>query len=226
MAKKQISRRGLNGGVTMVELIVALAVTAVLTCVAVPSFARLVSRERLTTAQTELIISLRYAREQASRSGKRTIVCPSLDGERCEATTQWEHGWIAGYAERESGAHRIQGNPWHASSGHPNLSIASSQGRRSVVFRATGYASGSNVGILICDRKRAELALRVFVSNGGRIRGDKASPEDVNTCRQGGLSQNKTRSSSNDKRPNAQIHATLASWNITPQIGLDRMLRD
>lgn len=96
---------------------------------------------------------------------------------------QWEDGWIAGYAERDTGTHRIQGDPWHASSGHPNLSIASSQGRRSVVFQATGYASGSNIGLLICDRKRAELALQVFVSNSGRIRGAQATAEAAETCR-------------------------------------------
>jgi type IV fimbrial biogenesis protein FimT len=183
MAKKRASREGRSGGMTMVDMVVALAVMAVLTCAAIPSFSRLVSRERLTTAQTELMTSLRYAREQASRSGRRTIVCPSLDGRHCEATMQWEHGWIAGYAARESGTYRVQGDPWHAGSGHPNLNIASSQGRRSVVFRATGYASGSNIGILICDRKRAELALQVFVSNSGRIRGARATAEALETCR-------------------------------------------
>ncbi|BDU20484.1 hypothetical protein DYGSA30_19410 [Dyella sp. GSA-30] len=183
MAKKRASRQGRNGGMTTVEMVVALAVMAVLTCAAIPSFAALVSRERLTAAQTELMTSLRYAREQASRSGRRTIVCPSRDGQHCEVTVQWEDGWIAGYAERDAGTHRIQGEPWHASSGHANLSIASSQGRRSVVFRATGYASGSNIGILLCDRKRAELALQVFVSNSGRIRGARATAEAAETCR-------------------------------------------
>lgn len=183
MAKKRASRQGRSGGITTVEMVVALAVITVLACAAIPSFAGLVSRERLTAAQTELMISLRYAREQASRSGRRTIVCPSRDGQRCEATVQWEDGWIAGYAERDTGIHRILGDPWHASSGHPNLSIASSQGRRSVVFRATGYASGSNIGILICDRKRAEQALQVFVSNSGRIRGARATAEAAETCR-------------------------------------------
>lgn len=169
---------------TLVEMVVALAVLAVLTCAALPSFAKLVSRERLTAAQTDLMVSLRLAREQAYRSGKRTIVCPSLDGQHCEASSRWEHGWIAGYAERESGVHRIQGDPWHAHSGHPNLSMASSQGRRAVVFRATGYASGSNIGIQICDPKRAELALQVFVSNSGRIRGAKADAQAVEACRE------------------------------------------
>ena len=164
-------------------MIVALVLLAVLTCAAVPSFAKLVSRERLTAAQTDLMISLRHAREQANRSGRRTVVCPSLDGQRCETTTRWEHGWIAGYAERDSGAHRILGDPWHVGSGHPDLSIVSSRGRRSVVFRATGQASGSNIGILICDPRRAELALQVFVSNAGRIRGARANADAIEACR-------------------------------------------
>ena len=182
MAKKHGSRRRCSKGMTLVELVVGLVVLAVLTCAALPSFAKLLSRERLTAAQTDLMVSLRYAREQAYRSGRRTIVCPSLDGQHCQATSRWEHGWIAGYAVRESGIHRIQGVPWHAHSGHPSLSMASSEGRRSVVFRATGYASGSNIGILICDQKRAELALQVFVSNSGRIRGARARAEAVEAC--------------------------------------------
>jgi type IV fimbrial biogenesis protein FimT len=164
-------------------MVIVLGVLAVLTCVAAPPFARLVSRERLTAAQTDLMSSLRYAREQAHRSGRRTIVCPSLDGRRCEAITQWERGWIAGYASWGPGPQQIQGDPWDVRSGHPNLSMVSSQGRRAVVFRATGYASGSNIGILICNRKRAEMALQIFVSNSGRIRGARANAEAVETCR-------------------------------------------
>jgi type IV fimbrial biogenesis protein FimT len=182
MAKERLSHWSLSHGATFVEMVVVLALLAVLAGAAVPSFAKLVSRERLTAAQTDLMTSLRYAREQANRSGRRIIVCPSLDGRRCAATTQWEHGWIAGYAGRDSSPHRIQGDPWHVHSGHPNLSMASSQGRQSVVFRATGYASGSNIGILICDPKRAELALQVLVSNSGRVRGAKANAQAVGAC--------------------------------------------
>ena len=186
MTKDRATRHRRNGGVTTVEMIVALALLAVLTCAAVPSFAKLVSREQLVAAQTDLMASLRYAREQASRSGRRTIVCPSLDGQHCEAITRWELGWVVGYAERGTSPYRIQGEPWHVHSGHPDLRIASSQGRRSVVFQAMGHASGSNIGILICDPKRAELALQVFVSNSGRIRGARANAEAIEACRDDG----------------------------------------
>ena len=183
MAKERLSYRRRSHGVTLVEMIISLALLSVLACAAIPSFTRLLARERLTAAQTDLIISLSHAREQANRSGRRTIVCPSPNGQRCEATSRWESGWIAGYAERD--ASQIQGDPWHIRSGHPDLHIVSSQGRRSVVFRAIGRASGSNVGILICDRKRAELALQVFVSNAGRIRGARAHAEGIEACRSG-----------------------------------------
>jgi len=167
----------------MVETVIAVALLAALTCAAVPSFARLAARERLTAVQADLMASLRHAREQANRSGRRTMVCPSLDGRRCEATTRWEHGWIAGYAARDSGAHRIQGDPWLVRQGYPGLGIVSSEGRRAVIFHALGHASGSNIAILICDRKRAELALQVFVSNAGRIRAARAPTGAIEVCR-------------------------------------------
>ena len=183
MVKKRVPRHSGSSGVTIVEMVIVLALLAVLTCAAAPSFAKLVSRERLVTAQIDLMTSLRYAREQASRSGRRTIICPSLDGQHCEATTRWELGRIVGYAEQDTKPYRIQAEPWHVHSGHRDLRLASSQGRRAVVFQATGYASGSNIGILICDPKRAELALQVFVSNPGRIRGARANAEAVEACR-------------------------------------------
>lgn len=185
MANRRVSRRNRSDGVTFVEMVVALALLAVLSCAAMPSLSRLVSRERLTAAQIDLMTSLRHAREQANRSGRRTIVCPSQDGQQCEETSRWEGGWIAGYAERHASPGQIQGDPWHVRAGHPDLRMTSSQGRRSVVFRARGHASGSNIGILICHRKRAELALQVFVSNAGRIRGARAHAEAIETCRNG-----------------------------------------
>ncbi|HEY9134016.1 MAG TPA: GspH/FimT family pseudopilin [Dyella sp.] len=171
-------------GVTLIEQLIALAVAIVLVGVAIPPLGRLWARERLIEAQTALVDSLRYAREEALRRGTSLIVCPTLDGQQCADTSRWDTGWITGYATRTgSGPHRLAGTPLRTHSQRPGLRITSTVGRPSVVFRNKGDASGTNIGLLICDPKQAQLALRVYVANSGRIRGESADAASQQACR-------------------------------------------
>jgi type IV fimbrial biogenesis protein FimT len=152
--------------------------------IAIPSLGRLWARERLNEAQAILADSLRYAREEALRRGTPLIVCPTLDGQQCADTSRWDTGWITGYATRTgSGPHRLVGTPLKSYGHRPGLRITSTDKRRGVVFRDQGDASGTNIGLLICDPKQAHLALRIYVANSGRVRGEQADIHGQQACR-------------------------------------------
>ncbi len=88
--------RGRARGFTLVELMVTVAVAAVVLALAVPSFQTTLRNHRLTTYANEFIAALNLARTEAIRRGQPVVVCKSQDGNTClEGGNKWEVGWIA-----------------------------------------------------------------------------------------------------------------------------------
>jgi type IV fimbrial biogenesis protein FimT len=83
-------------GFTLIELMVTIALLAILTTLAAPSFAKLIASTRLSSATNELYTSLVQAKSDAIRLGSRVTVCPSSNGSSCitSGTPTWTTGWI------------------------------------------------------------------------------------------------------------------------------------
>lgn len=82
-------------GFTLLELMITLAVLAILTALAVPSFQTLLERNRLTSATNDLLGAFMMARSNAVTRRVITHVCPSVNGETCvTGTVNWATGWI------------------------------------------------------------------------------------------------------------------------------------
>lgn len=170
-----------SSGFTLIEQIMVLAIVAILTGAAAPSLQRLMSHNELQVAQTDVIGALQRARESAVISGKRSLFCPTRDGGNCSDDTRWEDGWLVGHDSDGDGQPDHQ--PMHVGPSHRGkLIIQSSNGRRIVHFRSDGTAGGSNLTLLFCQPAHPDDALLVMVSNAGRIRGARASAEQVGHC--------------------------------------------
>lgn len=85
-------RRNHESGFTMVELMVTIAIAAILVTVAFPSFQGSLRSNRVATASNELMASFSLARSEAIRSPGGAAVCPSEDGITCGA--DWNDGWM------------------------------------------------------------------------------------------------------------------------------------
>lgn len=81
-------------GFTLVELVVTIALLAILTTLAIPSFSEVLRQWRRDSATRALLISLQIARSEAIKSSRRMVVCPSTNGTSCAASTEWRNGWI------------------------------------------------------------------------------------------------------------------------------------
>ncbi len=86
------SRRG--AGFTLVELMVTIAVLAILLAIGIPAFASLIAANRLTSATNELVASLQTARTEAIRRNARVTVCPAAPGATA-CSGDWRDGWMA-----------------------------------------------------------------------------------------------------------------------------------
>ncbi len=82
-------------GFTLNELIVTMAIAAILLTVGVPSFRDMILNNRIVTQTNELIAALNLTRSEAIKRGVRVVVCRAA-GSGCatDSTSVWEAGWI------------------------------------------------------------------------------------------------------------------------------------
>jgi type IV fimbrial biogenesis protein FimT len=83
-------------GVTLLELMIVIAIIAILTMVAAPSLRDLIRNARMTSLANDLMTDLSLARGEAVKRNVRISMCTSNNGTECTPTTnnEWRYGWI------------------------------------------------------------------------------------------------------------------------------------
>lgn len=81
-------------GFTLVELMITIAVLAIGSALAYPSFTSVIRSNRVATTTNNFIAAFNLARSEAIRSNRGGGVCPSSDGANCEGT-DWNVGFMA-----------------------------------------------------------------------------------------------------------------------------------
>lgn len=79
-------------GFSLIELMVVIAVAAILLALAVPSFADVTTRNRIAGQANDFIAGVNYARSEAIRLGGTSGICASSDGTTCSG--DWTDGWL------------------------------------------------------------------------------------------------------------------------------------
>lgn len=87
-----VARRG-SEGLTLIELMVTVAVLAIATAIAYPSFNGVIHSNRLAGATNSMLAALNLARSEAVRSNRGAGICPTLAGAKCEGT-DWSRSLV------------------------------------------------------------------------------------------------------------------------------------
>ena len=157
-------------GLTLLELMSTLAIVAVLTGIAAPSFSGMMRDGERTTAVNGFIHALYLARSEAIKRGRIVSLCKSADGKTCNhRAISWDDGWMV--FVNLDGDDLPQRDPdeevLHVYQGWPNGSITSN--RQAYSFRA--YAQGVvNGTLLFCDLRGSAHARAIIISQTGRPR--------------------------------------------------------
>jgi type IV fimbrial biogenesis protein FimT len=80
-------------GFTLIELMVALTVAAILVGLAIPSFREFSGNSRTVATTNSLVGALAVARSEALRRSTSVSICPSTDMQTCNGG-DWTQGWI------------------------------------------------------------------------------------------------------------------------------------
>ena len=89
-------------GFSLIELIITLAVIAIVSSIAMTFSGAFLQDNRISTANNDLVSSIHYARSTAVTRGTSTSICASSDGMTCTSTA-WELGWIVFTDEGSAG---------------------------------------------------------------------------------------------------------------------------
>jgi type IV fimbrial biogenesis protein FimT len=83
-----------EGGLTLAELMIGVAIVAIVLSVGTPSFNNAVRINRIATLSNDLITAMHVARSEAVKLGRTVRVCSSTNGTSCAGSTAWQTGWI------------------------------------------------------------------------------------------------------------------------------------
>lgn len=170
-----------RNGFTLIELMLTVAVGAILTTLAVPSFQGVMENTRLVKANNRMAGALQLARSMAVSRGVPSILCPSHDGRHCVATMQWEDGWLV--ASDRDGDGQPDGARRHVFPAQPEgIHVRSTPGRLRVHFRPNGSAPGSNLTLTICLAGDPDSARSLVLSNVGRARQGQPDAAHAQDC--------------------------------------------
>lgn len=183
---RRIANLHSHAGFTLIEVLVVLALAAILAVLAAPSFNRLIASTRLSAQTTEMLSALQYVRSEALKRNLNVSIChsaaPADAAPTCSAAA---NGWASGWLVFTDGgtAGELDGTDQLLRVGQPATAMTFDVPPRYnhwLGFSSTGRPRAAGAGngtISICN---GELRRQLVISRAGRIRLDDTLANNVN----------------------------------------------
>ncbi|WP_256996572.1 GspH/FimT family pseudopilin [Methylococcus capsulatus] len=149
---------------TLIELMIGIALAAVLLTVGIPGFRDLILDNRMAAQINSLVADLSYARSEAVKRNSEVTVCKrNTAGTGCDDSKNWTDGWIV-----VAGATVLRVHDPVSSSLTMTIKYT---GSNRVVYGGKGFLSGVNNGTFIfCDSRGYTKARGLVLAMTGRLR--------------------------------------------------------
>ncbi len=165
----------LSTGFTLVELMVTVAIAAIITAVAVPSLGGFIVKMRVDNEVSQLNRLVLSARNSAISFEQPAIVCPLVNG---ACTANWQNELTAFIDEDNNGGYNNDGNDGNLVNNDKLIKVKAAStagdsityaGQNSIIFSPTGALTAAVAGSLIyCPQNDTSLARAIVLSLSGR----------------------------------------------------------
>ena len=155
-------------GFTLIELLVVLALAAILAVQVVPVFNELVQSVRISALASNIERTLRFARSAAVFGRQHVGICPSHDGNRCIASTDWSQGWIT-FEDQTRDNLRNENETvidTHVTSNKTDVRYSRAA---PIIFNSKGRITQSGT-IRLCDPNRQVNGVDIVMIHSARVR--------------------------------------------------------
>lgn len=156
-------------GYSLLELLMTIAIAALLFTIGLPSFAGVAARQRQSVEINALFHAVHLARKESIVRRKVVSLCPSFDGKSCTR----ERDWSGGFLMFENGD---RDEPPQVDEGEPVLyrhqasdTVKITANRRGFTLRAT-FKRATNGTLVVCDRAGRIPPKALVISYTGRPR--------------------------------------------------------
>ena len=157
---------------TLYELLITLALLAILATVGLPAFSTLAAKNRQSVEINALFHAFHHARKESIMRHRVVSLCPSVDGKTCAGTGDWSTGWLLFFDPTGTG---LPGDGI-VTRHQVGQSVRISANRQ--VFTARGTRKRATNGTLVfCDRHGRTAPKALIVSYTGRPRVAERRPD-------------------------------------------------
>lgn len=164
------------GGFTLIELMVTLAVVAILALIAVPNFRPTIQNSRIVGLTNDLLSDINYARTEALKRAANVGICMSTSGTACDGGS-WQSGRIVFADVNNDGAFNPGDIVLRVRERLDNNTLTSANMPNPIIFGSRGlpmtgplYTSSwtSSASFSLCDDRGASKGRSIGISVTGQ----------------------------------------------------------
>jgi type IV fimbrial biogenesis protein FimT len=160
-----------KNGFTLLELMVTLAVAAILLSVGVPSFRGMMLDNRLVNETNQFVTAVNLARSAAVRYQRNATVCMTTNYSAavpsCGGSNDWSTGWVVWVdKDRDGAASASEILAVHEPvAGSITMTTTAAS---AFTYDARGFGTTGSDDVVLCDDRSAETGRLIKVNNVGR----------------------------------------------------------
>lgn len=180
-----------NGGFSLLELLTAVLIAAIVLAMATPSFSEFRRNARITTAANDLLAAMQLARSEAAKRQQAVSLCAAADVSADEPVCSGETlaqlpqaGWIV-FADPDADCSRVADQSvepaLRVQGGFAEPTLTAVATETCISFAPNGFLRVGPPGVLLCDERGMEVhdnltaarLLTVSPSGGARVTRDR-----------------------------------------------------
>lgn len=175
----------MKNGFSLIELMIAISILAIVVAVGVPSFTTTIQNNRLASQTNGFIGAINYARSEAIKLGQNSVtVCESTTGTSCSSGNNWETGYVI-FRDTDSDGSLDTGEQvlrvGEPLSGGNTLTTSGLASSSAITFDFRGMIT-SQGSFTFCDDRGAQEAKAIVLNISGQARiatDDEATPDGI-----------------------------------------------